>query len=255
MYIYAYNMGSKSARALADSLDATFIKREGSRFKGAAHKTVINWGCAELPPEVLKCKVINPARSVNLAHNKLTTFQSLKPNNISVPDFTTSQDMAQQWIERNRTVVARKTLTGHSGQGIEILEKGLDFVAAPLYTQYIPKDREYRVHVVNGAIVDVQRKVKDPNRDVKDWKVRSHDNGFIYIRNDEGGRSYKDLLEPAIANYAIQSVRALGLNFGAVDAIYNRKRNASFILEVNSAPGLENTTLQIYTNALRQLVG
>jgi len=45
------------------------------------------------------------------------------------------------------------------------------------------------------------------------------------------------------------------LNFGAVDAIYNRKRDASFILEVNSAPGLENTTLQIYTNALRQLVG
>jgi D-alanine-D-alanine ligase-like ATP-grasp enzyme len=36
------------------------------------------------------------------------------------------------------------------------------------------------------------------------------------------------------------------LDFGAVDIIYNAKRNECYVLEVNTAPGLEGTTVEKY---------
>jgi len=53
------------------------------------------------------------------------------------------------------------------------------------------------------------------------------------------------------------AVNCLGLDFGAVDIIYNQKKDVSFVLEVNTAPGLEGSTLNEYVkefnNALPNL--
>src|SRR3546814_6628533 len=51
----------------------------------------------------------------------------------------------------------------------------------------LPKKQEYRVHVLNGKVVDVQRKarVKDFPDDKVNWKIRNHDNGFIYARDEK----------------------------------------------------------------------
>lgn len=258
MHIYPYKTGSRSAASLAEALGIRQIKHEGSRFRGGQGKVVINWGASELPEQVRLCRVLNPVAAVRNAHNKLNTFQILAAAGVSIPGFTRSADEAIGWIEQGRVVVARRTLTGHSGQGIEILQKGLDFVNAPLYTKYIPKTAEYRLHVVKGrngqySIVDVQRKVKDPERDVIDWKVRSHGNGFIFVRNDDRNRSYKDVVETQCKEVAIGAVRALGLDFGGVDVIFNKKANQAYCLEVNTAVGLEGATVQVYANALRGL--
>lgn len=265
MYIYSYKMGSRSASALSDAIDARIIKHDRSRFRGAAGKTVVNWGASELPEEVRKCRVLNPAAKVAVAANKLSTFRSLTAAGVSIPQFTTSRDEAINWIEQGRTVVARRVLTGHSGAGIEILQKGLDFVDAPLYTRYIPKTAEYRVHVMKDRagrhqVIDVQRKVKDPERDVTDWKVRSHGNGFIFIRNDDRGRSYKDVCEAQVRNQALTAMGALGqdfgglgLDFGGVDVIFNSKSATAYVLEVNCACGLEGQSVEIYANGLRGL--
>lgn len=257
MYIYPYKMGSKSASALAGVLNIRQIKHENSKFVGGERKTVINWGASELPPQVLRSKVINKADAVKRAGNKLHTFQRLQQHEVSIPQFTSYREEAINWLEKNLTVVARKTLTGHSGMGIEILEKGLDFVEAPCYTVYVPKDREYRIHVMKGRdggykIIDVQRKVKDPEREVQDWKVRSHDNGFIFIRNDEQGKSYKDIVEDSAKRNAILAVQAIGLDFAGVDVIYNKRRNKSFVLEVNTACGLQGESVNIYANAIKE---
>jgi glutathione synthase/RimK-type ligase-like ATP-grasp enzyme len=251
--IYAYKMGSRSAMALAAALNTKCIKHERSLFRGGPNKTVINWGASQLSEQVARCRIINPVEAVRAAGNKLTTFQKLKAAGVSTPPWSGDREWAIGELEKGLTVVARKVLNGHSGNGIEIMEKGLDFVDAPLYTTYIPKDREYRLHIVRGEVVDVQRKVKDPTRDVKDWKVRSHDNGFIFVRNNDEGRSYKEIVEPAVRDNAIAAVRALGLDFGACDVIYNAKRKQAYVLEVNCAPGLEGETVNTYARALSTL--
>lgn len=255
MYIYAYNVASKSARALADALGATMIRHEASRFKGGQRKTVLNWGSSELPAEVGKCRVLNRSENVRIAGNKKLTLEALSRAGIGVPPFTSDRNIAVQWLQANRVVVARKVLTGHSGNGIIILESGDEFEEAPLYTQYIPKTAEYRVHVISGRIVDIQRKIKDPERDVSDWKVRSHGNGFIFVRNNDQGVSYMDVAEKPVKDLALQSVQILGLDFGAADVIWNKKQGRAYILEVNTACGLEGHSIGVYTEGLKRLVG
>src|SRR3546814_3947261 len=108
----------------------------------------------------------------------------------------------------------------------------------------LPKKQEYRVHVLNGKVVDVQRKarVKDFPDDKVNWKIRNHDNGFIYARDEKLAEVPKKVLSDSI-----KAVGVCGLDFGAVDVIYNEAKGIGFVLEINTAPGLTGTTLEGYT--------
>jgi D-alanine-D-alanine ligase-like ATP-grasp enzyme len=52
-----------------------------------------------------------------------------------------------------------------------------------------------------------------------------------------------------VTSEAIKAVNCLGLYFGAADVIWNDKEQRAYVLEVNTAPGLEGTTLENYANA------
>jgi glutathione synthase/RimK-type ligase-like ATP-grasp enzyme len=248
MYIYPYRTGSKSVKALAKELGIKQIKRERSRFRGGPDKTVINWGCIELPNEVRDCRIINPPEAVQHATNKLTFFKILDAANLGelAPPWTADEAVAYKWIEDKKIVVCRTVLAGHSGEGIVISEDPAFVVAAPLYTQYIPKKEEYRVHIVNGDVIDVARKARRKDHDDPNWQIRSWQNGFVFAREDCNP-------ENCVLNVAIDAHRATGLDFGAVDVIYNEKQERAYVLEVNTAPGLEGQTIQSYANALRVL--
>ncbi len=245
MLLYPYKMGRQ-------------IRHEGSRFKGAPRKTVINWGSSTLPEEVKKSRVLNPEAAVRVAGNKLSAFRVMKAAGVSVPAFTEDREEAIKWLEKGLTVVARKTLTGHSGAGIEILEKGLDFVEALCYTVYQPKSAEYRLHVMKNRegvyeVIDVQRKVKDKDRDVVDWKVRSHKNGFVFVRNNDADKSYKEAVEKPVVDQALKAIQSIGLDFAGIDVVWNSKKNAAYVLELNCACGLEGESVNVYANAFKNL--
>jgi len=53
-----------------------------------------------------------------------------------------------------------------------------------------------------------------------------------------------------VQDLALQACQALGLNSGAVDIIWNEKENKCYVLEVNTAPGIEGTTCKKYTNEI-----
>src|SRR3546814_16068950 len=100
------------------------------------------------------------------------------------------------------TIVARTVLNGHSGAGIVLCEtpEQLAAVDAPLYVVYEPKKQEYRVHVLNGKVVDVQRKarVKDVPDDKVNWKIRNHDSGLIYGRDEKLAEVLKTVVTDSI---------------------------------------------------------
>ena len=165
LFIYPYKAGSKSVKSLADALNIPRIKRNNSRFQGGKDKTVINWGCTSLPEEVLKCNIINHPDTVVSASNKLKFFQMIDEHNNSTydsskyiyrPDWTTSKHTAERWINAGRPVVERHQLSAHSGAGIKIKNKGDVIEDCQLYVMYIKKKSEWRVHVLNGQVVDVQ---------------------------------------------------------------------------------------------------
>lgn len=251
MNIFPYKVGSQSAKVIAEALGIKRLKKEGSKFKGGAHKTVINWGNSSLTPEIAKCNVINSPVAVSKASNKLSFFKAMVEAGVRVPRFTEALLEVNQLLQEGKTVVARTILNGHSGAGIVLIEKEEDIVKAPLYVEYVPKKQEYRIHVMRGDIVDVQRKAR--NKEVPDdqvnWKIRNHHNGFIFARGEDAvGDVPADVLEQAK-----RAVVACGLDFGAVDVVFNDKRQEAYVLEINTAPGVTGTTLEGYVQRFKEI--
>lgn len=254
--MFPYNRASEGCRELAQALGILRIRRENSRYRGRPTKTVINWGNSSLPEEVAKSTILNSAESVALCSNKLAFFRHIRGTeaSIHVPAVTESFDEALEWVRSGREVVARTVLNGHSGRGIVIMNNNdpATLVRAPLYVEYIKKMEEYRVHIVNGQVIDIQRKVlssakRDSGEEI-DWKVRNHDNGFIFQR--EGIDPHESVTTSALRVFEFS-----GLDFGAVDVIFNRSRQQSYVLEINTAPGLQGQTIESYATAFRNLIG
>jgi hypothetical protein len=260
MYLWSYNQNSEGAANLCKELAIPRLKHRNSKFVGNPNKTVINWGSTEPPPEVMKCMVLNHPENVAKASNKLAAFKRLQDDDDAceyLPEFTTDLQQAKRWLMIGHCVVARKVLNGHSGAGIVIMDpKDPDTheVQAPLYVVYKKKKHEFRVHVMRDKfgghqVVDIQRKglrAEYQGRDDVNWKVRNLANGFIYAR--EGFETPN-----RVTKAALHAVRALGLDFGAVDIIYQERNESAYILEVNTAPGITGTTVLNYANAFRNL--
>ena len=238
IWINTGNRPSNGAMLLAE--EEGFKRNRTGKFI-RQNDVVVNWG-STAPFKFLRQQprvALNPPEAVKRASNKLTAFEIMSPT-VRVPTYTTDIEVARGW---NCTLFARKTLTGHSGEGIVVVFKGDQIPDAPLYVQYIFKESEYRVHVCNGQVIDTQRKIKDPEQDVVTWKIRSHANGFIFVRNGVENVLDRDTI-------AINAVKALGLDFGAVDIVVD-KNGQHYVLEVNTAPGLEGQTVNSYVEAFR----
>jgi hypothetical protein len=175
--------------------------------------------------------------------NKVAQFDNFARNNISCPRHATDV-VGAKGIEC-KTLFARQLINSTNGRGIvEFESNSPEYPRAPLYTEYIPKKAEYRFHVFNGEVIDIQQKKKKREFEhERDTRIRNLNNGYIYCRDG--------VVPPdGAANLAIRAVEACGYTYGAVDIIYNEKRDQSFVLEVNSRPGLMGTTLAKYADAI-----
>lgn len=211
--------------------------------------TIINWGSSSAPDRLLAATWINHPSAVKVAGNKLHTFNRFDdtkgdPAEVSYPEYTTEYDKAVEWVTEGKVVVCRTKLNGHSGAGIVLAAREEDVVRdCPLYVKYVKKAKEFRVHVAFGDVIDVQAKRQRTDHEgTTDFAIRNHQNGWVYCR--EGIEEPADLREQAK-----RAILTLGLDFGAVDIIYNQHYNKCYVLEVNTAPGLEGTSVEIYTNA------
>jgi len=243
---------SNGAKLLSRELG---IKRIPHSFIGTKVKqgdVIINWGGTNLPMEHQKYarQILNEPLCIRRVSNKLTFFDQAHPVCRTVPHFT-DKGLVQTQLVAGKKVMARTLLNGHSGKGIVLIEKEVDIVDAPLYTVYIPKKFEFRIHIVNSDVVDIQRKIKRPDfKGEVDWHIRNHSGGFIYVRN-----GVRDLCPQDCIDQALLAMDAVDLQFGAVDVIYNEKDSKAYVLEINSAPGLEGTTVKLYADALRKNFG
>ena len=239
IYLWPYNSYSESASNFEEFYR---IKRRNSRFVYRPNKLVINWGSQDCP---FPC--LNKNDAVHKAANKLRAFQHFKFSNVPCVPWTVNKAEAQEWARTGKVVVRHK-ISSSEGRGIEVVEKNGNVPDAPLYTRYIKKSQEYRVHVFRGAVIDRQRKVLRSSLAGSqgiNWNVRNTANGFVFQRENLN-------VPPACEAAAVAAVSALGLDFGAVDVIWNEHHRAAFVLEVNTAPGVEGTTVTKYTQAFMQ---
>ena len=239
---------SNSARDLARALGGMRLRLEGSRFRqNISRDVIINWGRSGAVEGITP--TLNSYTAVGNAADKARAFALMFGANVSVPEFTNDDLIARQWLRDGHKVVERHTLRGNSGDGIRIVDSLEDFQPAPLYVKYIPKQQEFRVHVMGSTVIDVQQKRR--SRDVDDadvnWQVRNLAGGFIFAR--------ENLEVPQqVLDEAVKAVIALELDFGAVDIIFNTNRGVGYVLEVNTACGLQGSTLETYANAFQNVI-
>lgn len=245
--VLPYKPGSQSAKALVDSLRPyAVIKKQRTPVTGRK-KVVLNWGNSDPQFSLNNVTVLNKPQAVSKASNKLTALQIMKEGGVRVPDFTTDINVAKGWIEEERLVFCRTLLRANSGRGIVIAKEVEDVVPAPLYVKYIRKEKEYRLHVFNGEVIDAvekRRRSGFQESGVYNKYVRSYEQGWIMARENV-------VIDQATKAEAIKAVRVLGLDFGAVDIVINRD-NQPVVLEVNTAPGIQGTTLENYKKAVQR---
>lgn len=256
--VLPYRQGSKSAKALAEALGGKVLKLEGSKFKPRPDDVIINWGSTDptvFPRGEGGYDCFNPPEDIKAASNKLIFFQTLKDKDLTPKYYTKKEDIPND----DYPIVCRTVLSGHSGAGIVIADDVGGLVDAPLYVKYEKKKEEYRVHlgrvfieggaelpVFETAVIAVQRKARRNDYENPDWKVRAHSNGFNFVRTD--------VVVPAcVGDAAVKAFKALNLDFGAVDVIYNEHKEKAYVLEINTAPGLEGQTISDYANYFKSV--
>lgn len=286
-------MGSASVKKLKQALDAVIIKLEGSKYRHKADDIVINWGNSRRSDVLEGVPILNSPSSVAVATDKLRTFQALVEADVPTVPFTTDASIAQDWLNDGEKVFIRDSLTGHSGEGIVVVEPqinsqqafavqeaqrildeaGLDEASdaldeeyvrvteanvelrqAPLYTRGVTNAGEYRVHVFDGDVILYQKKSR--RVDEVTGEVVTAEGADADVRNLASNWIYRtgNLKRlERVEQLAISAVNALGLDFGAVDIIMDENGDV-YILEINCAPGLGNQdTVDAYAEAFLSL--
>lgn len=176
--------------------------------------------------------------------NKLTQYEWFKSEGLPALSFTTEADKAKEWLSKNKTVFGRKLLNGSEGKGIVVMDTPFDFVECPVYTLYRPKKKEFRVHILKDKVVCVLEKRKKKGESEVDTKVRNTANGYVFCR--------QNVVEPeGIRELALSARKVTKSDFAGVDIGYDVKNNKLFIIEVNSAPGFEGTTVKDYAAVIK----
>lgn len=223
---------------------------EGSRYRSRVGDIVVNYGNRRYNDSFFGgATVLNSVVALNRAANKVAAFNALRLAEVKTVEYTFDREVAQNW-NQNEIVYERATLTGHSGEGITVRLPTEGVADAPLYTKGIQGPRrEWRVHVFEGVITYVQKKIRrNGYHDLSTYRedIRNHHTGWVYSSNFQNAPPDQVLIQ------AHKAVSALGLNFGAVDLI--SKNTNAWVLEVNTAPGLTGTTLETYTHNIVEFV-
>lgn len=228
------------ARVLGDS--AKLTRRSPVPLQ---YRHVINWGNpTPLVATNANCRIFNPPAGVVSGINKLTSLLAMQAADARIPEFSTTAP-----VDARCTWLARGTLTGSAGAGITVVRRGEAFPAAPLYTKYIKKLEEYRIHIGFLKPIFYQQKLRLSNNEQSaDQKlIRNHANGWVFAP-----RPIENLSQDTI-DTCVRAVASLGLDFGAVDVVIGKDDGLAYVLEVNTAPGLSSPGLiEAYRNAFSQ---
>ena len=176
--------------------------------------------------------------------DKYSQYNYFKAQGLSALEFTESSVEAIKWIQEEGTVFGRKLLWSSCGKGIVVMEKEEDHVYCPVYTKYKKKKREFRVHIFKDTVVTVTEKRRKTGWiETRNTQIRNLANGYVFC--------HEIVDEPeGLRELALKAAKVTISDFKGVDIGYNKKDNCLFVIEVNSAPGIQGKNVQLYTDTI-----
>ena len=239
MYVLYGRGCGPSGRLLAQHLGVS-----SGRTLTGQHDTIVQWGNPSYD-EYGGARIVNTARSIRNCVDKRTTLDLISEAGLNVPPYSTF------FSELELPILGRQ-FSNRSGRDIKLYMQRADLeVLGPsdFYVQFVPKNREFRVHVVGRRAVKLSRKeFRGTDRRMRNAVAWNYRNGFRFVRRDENTPSISHF-----AQIAIPAVQSLDLDFGAVD-LFEGEDGLWYVTEVNSAPGLEEPSARVYARNIRRLV-
>lgn len=214
----AINLGEALGCAVYNPYSGEFYRKD---FLGDGPH--YNMGCSSVPSYPTFRNIINQPAFVYTCVDKIQTFKLLEQHGVLICPWTRDREQAQQWLNEDRIVVNRATVTGSKNEGLSYSYKGIeDCPDVPLndgsviWTRYVNHTRELRVYVFKGKAPLVFEKV-DIN----------------------GGWHFKPLRTSAKLLEQMQKAQEAfsGLVFSAYDVL-ECVTGDFYVLECNSAPSL-----------------
>lgn len=239
-------------------------------------------------------KVLNHPNAIRKNRNKFSALETLKANRQLASNIAKflSSDSIRRSLEREEMTLPLIARTNYhqGGKGLwtcltkSHVEKAISD-GAQYFQEYIDIKTEYRLHVFDGKIIYAVKKVENPTE--AGWVAQRKEKVLDYARKNnvdinEGTLDYvllrlvkeavlpdrivrsnkrgwkfssvaTNTLSAALKNAAIKSVETIGLDFGAVDCAINAGDHP-FIIEINTGPGLQGTSLDKYIAAFREKI-
>jgi len=146
----------KTAIALGDALDCkVFNPYLNKSYRGSAVIThpIYNMGCSGYTLDT----TFNNERQITTCVNKVATFNLLQSTDTLCVPWTNNRAQAQAWLDEDRIIVNRATITGACNEGVSYSSKGapnMDDVplnlGSVIWTRYVNHKRELRAYCIKG---------------------------------------------------------------------------------------------------------
>lgn len=156
MNILTSKYSKESAIGLGEELDCAVYNPYSHEFyRGSTIERGVhyNMGCSSVPFR----NVINQPAFVYSCVDKTHTFTLLEQKGVLICPWTRSRERAQEWLNSDRIVVNRATVTGKANEGLSYSYKGLDGQPdipledrSVIWTRYVNHTRELRVYTFKG---------------------------------------------------------------------------------------------------------
>lgn len=179
--------------------------------------------------------------------DKISQYKWFVAQGLPALEFTENTAQAEAWVKEGHTVFGRKLLNASCGKGIVVNDDLCEWVfseaVCPVYTKYKKKKREFRVHVYRDSVVRVvEKKLRSNWNGPRDSKIRNLANGFVFCSCESEPEGLREL--------ALKAAQVVHSDFRGVDIGFNEKLNELFVIEVNSAPGIEGSNVEAYVSAI-----
>lgn len=214
------------------SLLPSEVKREAF---DARNGLVLRWGTSYRIKNAKR--ILNSATAIRRTRKKLKMLDLLREAGVIVPKEIDSVPCVARWDGGSR------------GSGIRFCRyeeevKEAKAQGAGALLEWIAIKKEYRIHVFRGLVISVSEKMWT---DWADENIRSASHGWEFSEDIE--LHMTDAID--LISSALSAVRALKLDFGAVD-IAMSEDNIPVVFEVNTAPGLNDKRATIYVKAINK---
>lgn len=287
-YVYYSGATDITGKKLVEELKIT-----GGREKPGKEKTlVIGWGAKTKKRTVLEGKALNHPNEIKANRNKFNTLQRLFTEKDMVAPFVDAGSVMNAIDDKRSPIclpLVGRTNYHQGGKGFWIcltrshirdaISEGCQY-----FQSYIDIKDEYRVHVFGDKILCSQKKVKRGNveeayinqhvekistiADKNDRKLdqetlkytlgrmaKENPGVDMIVRSNRKGWKFSHVktIDKGMEKLAIKALNTIGLDFGAVDCCID-STGKPWIIEINSGPGLDGTTLKAYVTEFNKVI-